>query len=175
MNKLEKLIQQIRTQIGNDFISTDIVGIDGLSIAGDAISQGFDLDIAAAAPKAAPKVAAAPPLVWRGTDFSIKPDAEIKVDKVVKKELDIDTVFDSTDSSARFAAVMKLSASVSSKLAMGTVDDNLITTDKVYILSRFLGDNSYFWVLSVTRDATLGTIRMLMNEYAPLLWDAIPH
>jgi predicted regulator of Ras-like GTPase activity (Roadblock/LC7/MglB family) len=70
---------------------------------------------------------------------------------------------------------MKLSANVSNKLAMGKVEDNLITTDKVYILSRFLGDNSYFWVLSVTRDATLGTIRMLMNEFAPLLWEAIPH
>jgi hypothetical protein len=43
MSKIENLIQQIRTQIGSEFISTDIVGIDGLSIAGDATSQGFNL------------------------------------------------------------------------------------------------------------------------------------
>jgi predicted regulator of Ras-like GTPase activity (Roadblock/LC7/MglB family) len=168
MSKIENLIQQIRTQIGSEFISTDIVGIDGLSIAGDATSQGFNLGS-----NAVKKLTPLPPLVYRGTDFSIKPDAEIEVSK---NELEVvNSVFDSTDSSARFAAVMKLSANVSNKLAMGKVEDNLITTDKVYILSRFLGDNSYFWVLSVTRDATLGTIRMLMNEFAPLLWEAIPH
>lgn len=59
--------------------------------------------------------------------------------------------------------------------SIGEMDDNLVTTDKVYILSRFLGDNSYYWGMVVTRDATLGFIRMLMNEYAPQLWDAIPH
>lgn len=174
MNKLEKLIQQIRTQVGNEFISTDIVGIDGLSIAGDSVSQGFGTNESTTASKAVAKITPERPLVWRGTDFSIKPDAEITPIKKADIE-EINTVFDSTDSSARFAAVMKLSASVSSKLNMGAVDDNLITTDKVYILSRFLGDSSYFWVLAVTRDATLGTVRMMMNEYAPLLWDAIPH
>jgi predicted regulator of Ras-like GTPase activity (Roadblock/LC7/MglB family) len=168
------LIQQIRTQIGNDFIATDIIGMDGLSIAGDSISQGFNVNAApVTAPKAEAKPAPLPPLVWRGTDFSIKPDTEIKP---VKKEVEeLSTDFDSTDSSARFAAVMKLSASVSKKMNMGYVDDNLITTDKTYILSRFLGDDTYFWVLAVTRDATLGTIRMLMNEFEPQLWDAIPH
>ena len=113
-------------------------------------------------------------MVWRGTDFSIKPDAETK--KVKKSEIEeITQVFDSTDSSARFAAVMKLAASVSTKLKMGLVDDNLITTDRVYILSRFLGEGNYLWVVAVKRSATLGSIRMMMNEFAPQLWDAIPH
>ena len=173
MSKLDKLIQQIHNQIGEDFISTDIIDADGLSIAGESINQGFAPE-AEKQVKEVTKLAPAPPLVWRGTDFSIKPDAETK--KVKKTEIEeITQVFDSTDSSARFAAVMKLAASVSTKLKMGLVDDNLITTDRVYILSRFLGEGNYLWVVAVKRSATLGSIRMMMNEFAPQLWDAIPH
>ena len=122
MAKLEQLIQQVRNELGADFVSTDIVGMDGMSIAGG----------------------------------SITPD------------------FDNSAASARFAMVMKLAAKVSDKLGLGGVDDNLVTSDKAYIISRFLGNGSYYWGLAVTRSATLGTVRMLMNEYADQLWDAIP-
>jgi len=80
----------------------------------------------------------------------------------------------STAASARFAMVMKLAANVSSKIGMGAVEDSLVTTDQAYIITRFLGDGSYFWDLAVTRNATLGMVRMLMNEYANQLWRAIP-
>jgi hypothetical protein len=50
----------------------------------------------------------------------------------------------------------------------------LITTDQAFILTRSLGDGSFYWGLAVTREATLGMLRMLMNEYADRLWDAIP-
>jgi hypothetical protein len=70
---------------------------------------------------------------------------------------------------------MKLAVKVSKKIDIGKVDDNLVTTDKNYIISRFLGDGSYYWVVVVTSNATLGTLRMLMNEFAPQMWDAIPH
>ena len=123
MAKLDQLIQQIRSELGGDFVSTDVVGMDGISIAGGSIDPNFDANAA----------------------------------------------------SARFAMVVKLAGKVSDKLGMGAVDDNLVTTDRVYILTRLLGDGSYYWGLAVARDATLGVVRMLMAEYAPQLWDAIPH
>lgn len=122
MAKLDQILQQVRAEIGADFVSTDIVGMDGISISGMAADPNFDGSAA----------------------------------------------------SARFAMVMKLAEKTSDKLSLGKVDDNLVTTDKAMVLSRFLGDGSYYWGLAVTREATLGTIRMLMNEYATELWDAIP-
>ena len=122
MAKLDQLIQQIRSEFGADFISTDVVGMDGISIAGGSIDPNFN----------------------------------------------------ATDASARFSLVVKLAAKVSSKVGMGKVDDNLITTDTAYIITRFIGDSSYYWGVAVTRNATLGAVRMIMNEYADQLWDAIP-
>ncbi len=75
---------------------------------------------------------------------------------------------------ARFAMVMKLAAKVSERMKLGDVDDNLITTDKVFVLTRFLGDGSYFWGVLVSKEATLGVVRLLMREYADRLWQAIP-
>jgi predicted regulator of Ras-like GTPase activity (Roadblock/LC7/MglB family) len=122
MSKLDEIIQQVRVEIGSDFVSTDIVGTDGLSIAGGAMDPNFD----------------------------------------------------NSEAAARYAMIMKLASRVSDKLAFGDVDDNLTTTDQVMILSRFLGDGSYFWELVVRRDATLGSARLMMNEYASRIWSAIP-
>lgn len=122
MAKLDQILQQVRAELGAEFISADVVGMDGLSIAG----------------------------------------------------LSADPNFDGNAASARFAMVMKLASKVSDKLELGAVEDNLATTDKVMMISRFLGDGSYYWGLGVTSDATLGTVRMMMNEFAPQLWDAIP-
>ncbi len=121
-NKLEQILQQFRSELGADFISTEVVGMDGLSIAGGSIDPNFN----------------------------------------------------ATDASARFAMVMKLADKVSGKIGMGKVEDNLVTTDKAYIISRFLGNGSFYWEVVVTRNATLGTLRMSMNEYADQLWEAIP-
>src|SRR5512136_762492 len=109
MAKLEQLIQQFRTELGADFISTDVVGMDGISIAGGSIDPNFN----------------------------------------------------STDAAARFSMVIKLADRISQKLSLGKVDDNLVSTDKAYIIARFLGDGSYYWGVAVTRNATLGTVRMI--------------
>ncbi len=122
MTQLDELVQQVRVELGSDFLSTDIVGADGLSIAGGAMDPNFD----------------------------------------------------NNEAAARYAMVMKLASKVSDKLVFGAVDDNLTTTDKVMILTRFLGDGSYFWELVIRKDATLGSARIMMNEYAPKLWSAIP-
>jgi len=123
MTKLEQLLNEVRSELGADFMTTDVVGMDGLSIAGISASSSFDSHAA----------------------------------------------------SARFAMVMKLGSKVSDKINMGAVDDLLVTTDTSYIIARFLGNGSYYWGLSVTKDATLGMVRMLMNDYATRLWDAVPH
>ena len=123
MNKLDQVLFQFRNELGSDFISTDVVGMDGISIAGGSINPNFDA-------------------------------AEI---------------------SARFAEVMKLTVKISTKINIGKVDDNLVTTDTTYILSRFLGDGEYYWVVVVSTNATLGTVRMLMSEFASQVNDAIPH
>ena len=123
MAKLDDIIQELRNELGSDFVAASVVGMDGLAIAGGSVNPEFD----------------------------------------------------ATAASARFALVMKLAEKVSNKLQLGHVDDNLVTTDQVFILSRFLGDGSYYWEMAVTKDATLGMVRMLMNEYADQLWDAIPH
>jgi predicted regulator of Ras-like GTPase activity (Roadblock/LC7/MglB family) len=122
MTKLEQIIIQFRGELGGDFITSDIVGMDGISIAGASLDPNFN----------------------------------------------------SSDASARFAEVMKLAVKISKRIDIGQVEDNLVSTDKTYIISRFLGDGTYYWVVVVTSNATLGTLRMLMNEYAPQLWDAIP-
>jgi len=122
MTVLENLLGQVRKELGSVFISTDVIGMDGLSIAGGSIDPNFD---AAAA-------------------------------------------------SARFAEVVKLGMDVAGKIKMGEMDDLLMTTDRAYIIARFLGDGSYYLGLAVTKEATLGMVRLLMKEYGDQLWNAIP-
>jgi predicted regulator of Ras-like GTPase activity (Roadblock/LC7/MglB family) len=122
MSKIDDLLKEVRNELGTDFVSTDVVGMDGLSIGG--ISANPDFDAAAA--------------------------------------------------SARFAMVMRLAQKVAGKINLGEVDDSLVTAKNAYIITRFLGDGSYYWGLAVTRDSVLGMVRMVMDEYADQLWDAIP-
>ena len=122
MTKLEQILQQFKSELGADFVSTDVVGMDGMSIAGGSADPNFS----------------------------------------------------ASDAAARFAEIMKLAVKVSNKISSGAVDDNLVTTNKNYVISRFLGDGSYYWVVVVTNNATLGTLRMLMNEYAPQILNVIP-
>ena len=124
MNKLDQLILKFGSELGADFISTDIVGMeDGLSISGSSIDPNFN----------------------------------------------------TLDASARFSKVMELAAKVCNKVGMGKVEDNLTTSEKAYIIARFIGDGSYYWVVAVTRNATLGSVRMIMNEYAEQLAAILPH
>ena len=117
MTKINDLLQDIRTELGTDFVSSDVVGMDGLSIGG----------------------------------------------------LQADPDYDS-----RFAMVMRLAQKVADKVELAEVNDSLVTTEHSYIITRFLGDNSYYWSVVVTREAVLGMVRMVMDEYADPLWDAIP-
>jgi predicted regulator of Ras-like GTPase activity (Roadblock/LC7/MglB family) len=122
MNNLDQLLHKFQTEIGSDFVSSFVIGEDGISIS----------------------------------------------------SIILDPNQDETIGSARGGMLMKLATKISDKLALGEVNENLVTTNTTYMITRFLGDHSYIWQLGVNRDATLGNIRMLMNEYAPKLWDSIP-
>ncbi len=76
--------------------------------------------------------------------------------------------------SGRALMALQTAKRVTEKLKLGDHEETILTTDKAYIYSKFLGDGSYVLLLSVTRKATLGTVRMLIEEYAPKIWDAIP-
>jgi len=59
-------------------------------------------------------------------------------------------------------------------LGLGSYEESIATTEKAFVLTKYIGDGSYSILLSVTRKAVLGTVRMLMEEYAPKIWDVIP-
>jgi predicted regulator of Ras-like GTPase activity (Roadblock/LC7/MglB family) len=122
IGKLDQVIERFHIELGSDLISTEVVGLDGIAIAGGSTDPNYN----------------------------------------------------STDAAARLSTVLKLADKASSKLGMGKVDDNLTTTDKSYIIARFIGDGTYFWGVAVTRNATLGSVRMIMNEFASQVWDMIP-
>ena len=48
MAKLDQLLQQVRAEVGADFVSTDVIGMDGLSIAGGSVDPNFDATQASA-------------------------------------------------------------------------------------------------------------------------------
>lgn len=122
MANLQELLKNLADDVPG-FISSDVVGMDGLSIAGYSSNPNFDAEAA----------------------------------------------------SAQFALVMKLVQKSTGQLKSGDVEDNLVTSNTSYILSRFLGDGHYFLVIAVERDmASLGNVRLMTRNFAPDLWDAIP-
>jgi predicted regulator of Ras-like GTPase activity (Roadblock/LC7/MglB family) len=76
---------------------------------------------------------------------------------------------------AQFAMVMKLVQKTGDQLKAGELEDNLVTTRNSYIVSRFLGDGSYYLGVAVDRQAsTLGNLRLMTQQYSDALWNAIP-
>lgn len=95
-------------------------------------------------------------------------------DGIAIANLVLDPDFDVAAASARLAMVTKLAANVSTRIDLGQVEDTLTTTDQTYVLTRFLGDGSYYWWIAVSKEAVLGMVRMLMDEQAEQIWKAIP-
>jgi predicted regulator of Ras-like GTPase activity (Roadblock/LC7/MglB family) len=122
MSRLEVLLQQLRLELGADFISTDVLGKDGISIAGGSIDRRFE----------------------------------------------------SAHASSQVAMMMGLAARVTAKISLGKVEENLVTTDQAIIISRAIGDGSFYWYVAIARAANLGSVRISMKEYAPQIWDVIP-
>ncbi len=83
--------------------------------------------------------------------------------------------FDAEAASAQFALVMKLVQRTAAQLKAGDVEDNLVTTNNIYILTRFLGDGSYFLSVAVDKEmASLGNVRLMSRQYAADIWDTVP-
>ena len=122
-SELGSIIEDIRSDLGDDFIATEIVGMDGMSVAGDKALEEFNSEIV----------------------------------------------------SAHFTMVMKLATKVSNNMETGAVNENLVSTDSSLVLSRFLGDGSVYWLLVTTKEATLGIVRTLMDEYELRIWGALPN
>lgn len=56
---------------------------------------------------------------------------------------------------------------------VGTTEEIVVITDKVYILITVLGDTGYYHGLAIKRSGNLGLSRVLMKKYAPLFIEAI--
>jgi predicted regulator of Ras-like GTPase activity (Roadblock/LC7/MglB family) len=89
-----------------------------------------------------------------------------------------ETVMPGTDMAeqmtGRVAMAQSAAMRVTEKLKIGQFEEILATTDKAYILTKVIGDGSYSIFGSFSRKATLGTVRMLLEEYSSRIWDAIP-
>ncbi len=85
-----------------------------------------------------------------------------------------DPDFDASIASACFAEVVKSNRRALDLLGLGadSSEDILITTEKVYILIRLLG-NEYCHLLAISRQGNLGLGRVLMKKYEPELLAAV--
>ncbi|HTP11157.1 MAG TPA: DUF4388 domain-containing protein [Anaerolineae bacterium] len=83
--------------------------------------------------------------------------------------------FNSDAASAQFAMVLKLVQKTTDQMKAGELEDNLATTRNAYAITRLLGDGSYYLGVAVDRQAaTLGNVRLMTQQYAEAIWNAIP-
>ncbi len=82
--------------------------------------------------------------------------------------------FDASIASAAYADVVKTNrrALDASGLGAASTEDILITTDRLYILVRMLGED-YYHVLVIGREGNLGLARAFMKKFQPTLTAAL--
>lgn len=85
-----------------------------------------------------------------------------------------DPDFDASVASASYAEVVKANSRALDLLEIGaeSTEDILITTERVYVLIRRMGDE-YYHVLAVGRKGNLGLARAIMKKYEPKLLESI--
>lgn len=76
--------------------------------------------------------------------------------------------------SAQMALVVQVSRRSSQRLEKGEVEDVQITSNKSYLLGRYLGDNEHFVFVNVSRDSVLGNVRLVMRNYADRILKSVP-
>ena len=87
----------------------------------------------------------------------------------------LDPKFNAELSCAQYAMVLRLVQKTASQLGAGNVEDNLTTSDKTYILVRYIGDGSYYLGIVVDKaNASLGNVRLIARQHTDALWAAIP-
>ncbi len=122
MASMKDLLKEMAGEIPG-FVAGDIVGVDGVSIAGHTTDPQFNAEGAA----------------------------------------------------AQFALAMKLLGKSVAMLKLGELEDNLLTTEKSFVIVRMLGDGSYYLLIAVNKaDANLGNVRLMARQFADALWAAVP-
>ena len=76
--------------------------------------------------------------------------------------------------SAQMALVVQVSRRSAQRLGNSQVEDVQVTSDKSYLIGRFLGDNEHFVFVNVNRDSVLGNVRLVMRNYSDRLLKAVP-
>ncbi len=72
--------------------------------------------------------------------------------------------------------LLKLIDTTVGKLDLGVVENELLTTERAYLMVRFLEGKSYFLGIAVNRSkAKLGNIRLITKIYVKRISEAIPH
>ncbi|MBD3289438.1 hypothetical protein GF337_11600 [candidate division KSB1 bacterium] len=83
--------------------------------------------------------------------------------------------FDYETANAQFALVMKLLSKTANQLGKKSIDDFLVTTEHAYLLTRLVGDGSFWFGIAIDRNAgTLGNMRLVAKQFADEVWAAIP-
>ncbi len=76
---------------------------------------------------------------------------------------------------ARMTLLFKLVNTSVSKMEAGDIEDFLLTTDKTYLLLRYLSDKNYFLsIVADRRKANLGNLRLYSRVFAGRLSKAMP-
>lgn len=71
--------------------------------------------------------------------------------------------------------MIKMVDTTVTKLASGTVDEDLLSTENAYLMLRFLSGKAYFLAVSVDRKvANLGNLRLMSRVYSERLSKALP-
>ncbi|MGC9358470.1 MAG: DUF4388 domain-containing protein [Anaerolineae bacterium] len=77
---------------------------------------------------------------------------------------------------AQMTLLVKLVDTTVTKLGAGTLEDHLLTTDKAFLLVRFLEDKHYYLGIAVDKQATnLGNLRLNSRIYSQRVNAALPH
>jgi predicted regulator of Ras-like GTPase activity (Roadblock/LC7/MglB family) len=78
--------------------------------------------------------------------------------------------------SAQMAMLLKLVSTSAGKVGAGNLEDNLTTTEKAFILMRFLPGKQYFLGISAERKSgNLGNMRLMSKIYTERFVKAMPH
>lgn len=96
-------------------------------------------------------------------------------DGLVISQVALNPDFDMEMVGAQMALLMGLVKRALGKLGE-EIDDDLLTTDKAYLLTSFLGDEAQYQVGMALPypGGSLGVARMVMKEYKERLWNALP-
>lgn len=75
--------------------------------------------------------------------------------------------------SAKFAMLLKLASRTTEQIkGMGEFEENLVQSQNTWVLARYLSQN-YYLTVAVSRDSTLGNIRLVATKYADKLARAL--